>query len=331
LVRSYLIALRSGCREILLNEFDDHRHYGVRDNMCGIVGLFLKEPSLKPELGRHLATMLDVMCDRGPDSAGFAVYGDGRAGRIKMTVRLDDSELSAADLAAELTDSLDETVGHDDHDGHAVLYVPERREAEARAIVAAHPQAVIVGTGRHMEIFKGVGEPRKVADTFGLARMRGTHGIGHTRMATESAVTVDGSHPYSTGTDQCLVHNGSLSNHNDLRRRLVKRGYKFQTENDSEVAATYLTWRMSEGATLGEALEASLADLDGFFTFVVGTGNGFGVLRDAISCKPAVLAETDQFVAFGSEYRALASLPGIESAKVWEPEPATVYFWERPA
>jgi glutamate synthase domain-containing protein 1 len=159
--------------------------------------------------------------------------------------------------------------------------------------------------------------------------MRGTHGIGHTRMATESAVTTAGAHPFSTGTDQCLVHNGSLSNHNGLRRALAHEGMTFETENDSEVAAGYLTWRMKQGASLGDALEAGLKDLDGFFTFVVGTESGFGVLRDPIACKPAVMAETDQYVAFGSEYRALIGLPGIDTARVFEPEPATVYFWER--
>ena len=159
--------------------------------------------------------------------------------------------------------------------------------------------------------------------------MSGTHAIGHTRMATESAVTTDGAHPYSTGSDQCLVHNGSLSNHNDLRRELKREGLDFETENDTEVAAGYLTWRMREGLSLGEALKVGLDDLDGFYTFVVGTENGFGVLRDRIACKPAVMAETDHYVAFGSEYRALATLPGIEHARVWEPEPATVYFWER--
>ena len=159
--------------------------------------------------------------------------------------------------------------------------------------------------------------------------MTGTHAIGHTRMATESAVTTLGAHPFSTGPDQCLVHNGSLSNHNNLRRELKHDGMTFETENDTEVAAAYLTWRMNQGMNLGEALKKSLDDLDGFFTFVVGTKNGFGVLRDPIACKPAVMAETDQYVAFGSEYRALAGLPGIDNAKVWEPEPATVYFWER--
>jgi glutamate synthase domain-containing protein 1 len=148
-------------------------------------------------------------------------------------------------------------------------------------------------------------------------------------MATESAVTTAGAHPFSTGADQCLVHNGSLSNHNAVRRTLRRAGMSFETENDTEVAAAYLSHRMGEGAGLGEAMEGTLQDLDGFFTFVVGTKNGFGVVRDPIACKPAVMAETDQYVAFGSEYRAMVGLPGIENARVWEPEPATVYFWER--
>lgn len=299
--------------------------------MCGIVGLFLKDTSLQPELGRHLATMLDVMCDRGPDSAGFAVYGDGAPDQIKITVRADNAGASLAALAEDLSREIGASVGHADHDRHSVLLLPADHAQAARTFIEKRADFVIVGSGRFMEIFKGVGSPQKVSRDFGLTAMSGTHGIGHTRMATESAVTVDGSHPYSTGLDQCLVHNGSLSNHNDWRRKLVRKGLRFQTENDSEVAAGYLTWRLSEGLTLGEALDASLDDLDGFFTFVVGTADGFGVLRDAISCKPALLAETDRFVAFASEYRALVELPGIENANVWEPEPATVYFWARPA
>ena len=185
----------------------------------------------------------------------------------------------------------------------------------------------LVGYGSSIEIFKQVGNPRDVVNNFSLKNFSGTHAIGHTRMATESAITTDGSHPYSTGEDECLVHNGSLSNHNNLRRNLVRDGIKIVTENDSEIAAAFLTNQMSNGATLGEALEKGLEDLDGFFTFVVGTKRGFGVLRDPIACKPAVMAETDQYVAFGSEYRALVDLPNIAQAKIWEPEPSTVYFW----
>ena len=138
-----------------------------------------------------------------------------------------------------------------------------------------------------------------------------------------------GAHPFSTGADQCLVHNGSLSNHNGVRRELRRQGMSFETENDTEVAAAFISHKLKQGEALGAALESTLTDLDGFFTFVVGTHNGFGVVRDPIACKPAVMAETDEYVAFGSEYRALVNLPGIENARVWEPEPATVYFWER--
>lgn len=300
-----------------------------RENMCGIVGLFLKDTSLAPSLGQHLSVMLGEMSFRGPDSAGFAIYTDGTADKIKMTVRSDGAGDSFDTLSKGLSAAADADAEYETHDGHAIFLVPSDKVKDARDFIETLPGFVIVGTGHAMEIFKGVGLPQMVAEKFHLSEMTGTHGIGHTRMATESAVTVDGSHPFSTGLDQCLVHNGSLSNHNRLRRKLVRDGYRFQTENDSEVAASYLTWRMSEGRSLGGALEDSLDDLDGFFTFVVGTKNGFGVLRDAISCKPAVLAETDKYVAFASEYRALTSLPDIGEANVWEPDPATVYFWER--
>jgi glutamate synthase domain-containing protein 1 len=148
-------------------------------------------------------------------------------------------------------------------------------------------------------------------------------------MATESLVTTQHSHPFSTGLDLCLVHNGSLSNHNRLRTFLRREGIEFQTDNDSEVAAGYLTWRLSQGADLEQALEGCLEDLDGFYTFAVGTADGFAVLRDPIACKPAVMAESDDWVAMATEYRAIAELPGAESARVWEPEPAHVYSWQR--
>jgi glutamate synthase domain-containing protein 1 len=296
--------------------------------MCGIVGLFLKDPSLEPELGRLTAGMLATMSDRGPDSAGFAIYGAGERGQTKVTVR-GLSAQAIEDTVAEIEAAFP-GVRATFHDTHAVIAMPDQEvEALVKWLERESPETELVGRGKRMELYKEVGLPSAVAERFDLAKMRGTHAIGHTRMATESAVTTDGAHPYSTGKDQCLVHNGSLSNHNNLRRALKHEGLTFETENDTEVAAGYLTWRMREGLPLGDALEVSLDDLDGFYTFVVGTENGFGVLRDGIACKPAVMAETDQYVAFGSEYRVLADLPGIENARVWEPEPATVYFWER--
>jgi glutamate synthase domain-containing protein 1 len=295
--------------------------------MCGIVGLFLKDKALEPELGAMLAQMLGVMNDRGPDSAGFAVYGAGQDGVIKATLRGPTGTDFAA-LSRELADATGEFVRIVPHDTHGVIAVPADRWPSVRAsIQRLAPDLTVVGEGNRMELFKEVGLPSEVSKRFGLDKMTGTHGIGHTRMATESAVTTNGAHPFSTGVDQCLVHNGSLSNHNSVRRELRRVGMTFETDNDSEVAAAYLTQCMHEGDTLARSLERSLDDLDGFYTFVVGTRNGFGVLRDPIACKPAVLAETDRYVAFGSEYRALVDLPGIEEARVWEPEPSKVYFW----
>lgn len=294
--------------------------------MCGIVGLFLKDSSLEPRLGEMLTAMLITMTDRGPDSAGIAIYGGESAGRSKMTVQSDESETAFADLAAKLQDAAGGPVNLTVKSTHAVLDIPAGSTGKVRA--ALNEMGIrIMSVGDSLEIYKEVGLPKDVAAQFDLAKMSGTHGIGHTRMATESAVTTMGAHPFNTGSDQCLVHNGSLSNHNSLRRKLRREGIHIETENDTEVGAAYLTWKMQNGATLGEALESSLQDLDGFFTFVVGTKDGFGVVRDPIACKPAVMAETDQYVAFGSEYRALVDLPGIETARVWEPEPATVYFW----
>ncbi|MEO0486719.1 MAG: glutamine amidotransferase family protein [Pseudomonadota bacterium] len=296
--------------------------------MCGIVGLFLKDKSLEPQLGAMLTDMLITMTDRGPDSAGIAIYGDGTGGTTKLTIQSDAADASFGGLDARLSEALGTPVAMEVRDTHAVLEMAADKIEDARSAMAEMDGAIrVMSVGDIIEIYKEVGLPKDVAARFELAKMSGTHGIGHTRMATESAVTTMGAHPFNTGSDQCLVHNGSLSNHNSLRRKLRREGVRIETENDSEVAAAYLTWKMQDGATLGQALEDSLDDLDGFFTFVVGTKDGFGVVRDPIACKPAVMAETDAYVAFGSEYRALVNLPGIEDARVWEPEPATVYFW----
>ena len=296
--------------------------------MCGIVGLFLKDKSLEPDLGDMLTDMLITMTDRGPDSAGIAIYSEESNGKTKLTVQSDTPETSFEGLDKALANALGGDVSMETESTHAVLEIPKGKTAECRAALAEiAPEIRLMSRGDSLEIYKEVGLPKDVAAQFKVAKMSGSHGIGHTRMATESAVTTMGAHPFNTGDDQCLVHNGSLSNHNSLRRKLRREGIHIETENDTEVGAAYLTWQMQNGATLGEALQSSLDDLDGFFTFVVGTKDGFGVVRDPIACKPAVMAETDQYVAFGSEYRALVNLPGIEDARVWEPEPATVYFW----
>jgi methylamine---glutamate N-methyltransferase subunit A len=295
--------------------------------MCGIVGLFAKSASIEERLGVHLAAMLAQMNDRGPDSAGVAVYRDpAPSGSSKLTLYSADPNEDWRALAADIGDSAPEVRA-----SHAVLVV-DAEPAEAEAWVRANrPDVRVMSAGRVIEIYKETGLPRAFAEEFRLTDFQGTHALGHTRMATESRVTTEGSHPFSTGFDLCLVHNGSLSNHNRLRENLRREGIEFQTENDTEVAAGYLAWRMREGASLEQALEGCLEDLDGFYTFAVGTADGFAVLRDPIACKPAVLAETDDWVAMGSEWRAIAVLPGAADARMWEPQPGVVYVWEKVA
>ena len=298
--------------------------------MCGIVGLYLKNSQLQPELGALFTPMLVAMTDRGPDSAGFAIYGDEVPdGWIKFTLQQADAAYDWTGLVEALEQAVDQPVHWFANSNAAVLKTPAGEESVREWLWAERPEVRIMSVGRSIEILKSVGLPEQIAGQYGLRGMQGSHVIGHTRMATESAVTLEGSHPFSTGMDLCLVHNGSLSNHNRLRQRLIREGIRFETENDTEVAAGYLTWRMRQGLSLKQALEAGLDDLDGFYTFTIGTRDGFAVVRDPIACKPAVMAETDDYVAMASEYRALAGLPGIEQARVWEPKPAIVYAWER--
>jgi methylamine---glutamate N-methyltransferase subunit A len=298
--------------------------------MCGIVGLFCKSPALEPELGRHLAAMLSQMGDRGPDSAGVAVYRDPAPfGWSKLTLYSANPDLDWSALVAELAAAFGGAQQLGARAGHAILSVEAEADAAESWLLARHPELRVMSAGRLVEIYKEVGSPHAFVERFALGDIQGSHGLGHTRMATESRVTTEGSHPFSTGHDLCLVHNGSLSNHNRLRARLRRQGIRFQTENDTEVAAGYLTWRLRDGATLDQALRGCLEDLDGFYTFLVGSAEGFAVLRDPIACKPAVLAETDAWVAMASEYRAISVLPGATDARMWEPEPAVVYAWER--
>jgi amidophosphoribosyltransferase len=299
--------------------------------MCGIVGLFLKDSKLEPDLGRLTAAMLSEMCDRGPDSAGFAVYGSETPGITKICAVAGDEAVAWQKVAGALAEAVGAEVAVEAIEDHAILKTKGDGEVARKWLIDNVPAATVLSQGQSIEIFKGVGDPDRVASRLKLAGRTGSHAIGHTRMATESAVTIAGSHPFSTGEDTCLVHNGSLSNHNRLREQLERHGERFQTENDTEVAAAYLTWRQREGDTLEQALERSLSDLDGFYTFVVGTRDGFAVLRDPVACKPAVMAETDEWVAFGTEFRALSGLPGIDGARIWEPAPATVYVWNRAA
>ena len=298
--------------------------------MCGIAGLFSKSSSFEQRLGDRLSDMLIQMADRGPDSAGVAFYRNpAPTGSSKVTLFSPDEGYDWDLVAGELSGAFGGSNGPEIRASHAVIVVNTDADDAGRWVLDNHPELRLMSAGQAIEIYKEKGDPREFVERFGLRELSATHALGHTRMATESIVTTEHSHPFSTGLDLCLVHNGSLCNHNRLREELRREGITIQTDNDSEVAAAYLTWKMREGASLTEALESALDDLDGFFTFAVGTADGFAVLRDPIACKPAVMSESDDWVAMASEYRAIAVLPGAEEARVWEPDPGQVYIWEK--
>jgi methylamine---glutamate N-methyltransferase subunit A len=290
--------------------------------MCGIVGLHLRDPRLYPRLGRLLESMLCQVVERGPDSAGVAVYGDRRRcpeGHAAVSV-LD----APADLAARLPDALITAAGDT-----TVVAAPLTPDELTAAVRAAAPGVRVVGSGTELTVYKGTGHPRELAATYDLANAQGWQGLAHTRMATESAVTPEGCHPFSVGPDQCLVHNGSFANHATIRRELQRDGVVFDSENDSEVGARFVASRLAQGEDLDKALRLLCERFDGFYTLLVTSADGFAVVRDAIACKPAIIAETAAWVAMASEFRALAELPGIEDARIYEPEPGKVYAWVR--
>ncbi|HTS91673.1 MAG TPA: glutamine amidotransferase family protein [Stellaceae bacterium] len=298
--------------------------------MCGIVGLFLKNSALESSLGKHLSAMLSALSDRGPDSAGFAIYRNpAPRGSIKVTLFHPDPDFGWDRLMREMSEEIGTKVRGEARGSHLLLTAAMPVETARHWLAHHRPEVRIMGVGDCIELYKEKGNPKEVVRRFGLEELAGSHALGHTRMATESAVTTQHSHPFSTGLDLCLVHNGSLSNHNRMRRWLSRHGIEFQTDNDTEVAAGYFTHLLGEGATLKEALKSGISDLDGFYTFAIGTKDGFAVVRDPIACKPAVLAETDDWVAMASEYRAIAHLPGADQSRIWEPSPATVYSWQK--
>jgi len=296
--------------------------------MCGIVGLFIKNPALESQLGALVAPMLAEMTERGPDSAGIAIYRDPHESGCKISVLAQNSSFDwdALEVAIKEFFSLKKiVVVHN----QAVLFVDSEINKVQDWLYNNYSELSVISAGTSIEIFKGKGNPLDFIEKFDIKGMSGTHALGHTRMATESAITTEHSHPFSTGQDLCLVHNGSLSNHNRLRETLRRRGVHFKTDNDTEVAAGYLSWRLSEGDDLDQALNHAIDDLDGFYTFAIGTKDGFAVMRDPIGCKPAIMAETDDWAAMASEYRAIATLPGAENARIWEPEPTQIYSWKR--
>jgi methylamine---glutamate N-methyltransferase subunit A len=303
--------------------------------MCGVIGLLIRDRALEPQLGSMLASMIEALDERGPDSSGIAVYADDRPGdiagpgRVKVSLGSDEP-VDWGRLARSLEDRFGETVKPVAFGGGLVLEVPPDGEGPLNSVLAeAWPKVRVLATGLNLRVLKDTGRPTDTCARFGVAGWEGYLAVAHTRMATESAVTVLHSHPFVPMRDLCVVHNGSFSNYATVRRFLLAAGVRFDSDNDSEVAARYLARRLQQGDDLEEATRWVMKEMDGFFTLVISTASELSVVRDAFACKPAVVAETEGYVAVASEFRALAELPGITTATVFEPRPEEVYTWSR--
>lgn len=297
--------------------------------MCGIVGLLIKTPDLRDSLGELMVPMLVGMSERGPDSAGLAVFTATLPEMFrKFSLYSGTQAFNWADLIQPFQATFDTTPDLQIHGNHAVL-IADRPPAQVKTwLKEYYPQLHLLAVGRTIDLYKDTGKPAAVADRYHFKGLKGTHVVGHTRMATESAVTPAHAHPFTAGEDFCLVHNGSLSNPNQIRRKLEPIGIQFETDNDTEAACRFLEWRMREGDDLEAALQQGFEALDGFYTLLMGTADKLALVRDAFACKPAIVAETEDYVAIASEFRSLAHLPNVETANLYEPAPEEMYVWQ---
>ncbi|MBD3884880.1 class II glutamine amidotransferase [Phormidium tenue FACHB-886] len=296
--------------------------------MCGIVGLLIKKPELREALGELMVPILLGMAQRGPDSAGLAVFTETLdKSHRKYSLYAGGQALDWAALTAEFQKHFQADAHLQTNGNHAVLSSSLAPETVKAWLKQHYPQLHVLSTGRTIDLYKEIGKPAAVADRYNFKSLKGSHAVAHTRMATESAVTPAHAHPFTAGEDFCLVHNGSLSNPNELRRKLEPQGIRFETDNDTEAACRFLEWRLREGDDLETALRHGFEALDGFYTFLMGTTNKLALVRDAFACKPAVVAETDDYVAIASEFHALAHLPQIKQAHLYEPAPEELYVW----
>lgn len=297
--------------------------------MCGIVGLLVKNQNMRANIGELMLPMLIGMTERGPDSAGLAIFGAPvDASARKFSLYSADPSLDWSKLGSDLNAALKTSARLEVKVNHAVLTTTVSPDAVKAWVGQAYPQVHLLAVGQLMDIYKDTGTPAQVASRYDFSKLSGSHLVGHTRMATESAITPSHAHPFTAGEDWCLVHNGSLSNAHSIRRKLEHEGISFETDNDTEAACRFLQWRMREGDDLQTALEHGFDELDGFYTLLMGTKDQLALVRDPFACKPAIIAEHDDYVAIASEFRSLAHLPDIKNAKVFEPAPKEMYVWK---
>jgi glutamate synthase domain-containing protein 1 len=297
--------------------------------MCGIIGLLVKSKADQASLGRLMTPMFTCMAERGPDSAGLAVFEPPvGAGQRRFNLFAPQRDFNWQALTSDFGQHFAGKVEVGAVENHAVLVSSVEPAAMKAYLAQHHPELHLLSVGRHIDVYKDEGHPDDIARRYHFTELAGSHCVGHTRMATESAVSPAHAHPFTAGEDFCLVHNGSLSNPYMLRRKLEAQGLHFETDNDTEAACRFIEWRMQQGQSLDQALHTAFSELDGFYTLLIATDRQMTLVRDAFACKPAVVAETDRYVAISSEFRSLAHLPGVENASIFEPLPEVIYSWK---
>ncbi len=309
--------------------------------MCGIAGIIYKDGA--HPIGTEMTQMLQSMKHRGPDSTGYALYGQP-TNHVVMRYKLADAN-TPRDF--EYEDRLRRHRAEVERRlyslGAQVKAIEEETEYAFRATLAYDgdlkrladlvedvPDVEVLSLGKSLEIVKDLGDAESVSEGYGLDEFQGTHAIGHVRMATESDVDISGAHPYWAYpfSDVAVVHNGQLTNYFQWKRRLERNGHRFQSECDSEIIAVYLAEKMTEGATLEEAMRQSLDELDGVFTYICVTEDALGVAKDEMAAKPLVLYEGDDLVALASEEIAIRAILDHE-IDTYDPYEGEVLVWQR--
>jgi glutamate synthase domain-containing protein 1 len=294
--------------------------------MCGIVGVLDKRGGQERPIGRVLLNLLQALSCRGPDSAGVALFGPPRATTV---LRLSVPPGLASEAVAAALRTTGATIDRAYGNGIYALLFPEAEATDLEDRVLAHlPGAEVLCLGQRLSLFKQVGSPAQLEATYHISERTGTHGIGHTRLSTESRVDLSHSQPFwAHGVpDLATVHNGHITNYHKLRRRYEQRGYRFYTENDSEVIGVYLRDRMAAGLSLADALRSSLDDFDGSFSYLAASGDCLAYVKDRYGFKPLMVAETEGFVAIATEEIALRQALGRDFV-AREPAPGTLQLW----
>lgn len=301
--------------------------------MCGIAGIMFKHGEHDISTGQALIEMLDGCQHRGPDSTGYALYGEAHGGELKLRFFVGQGA-EAEDAVGRIKAALDQqgaTIVEEERigDNYRVL-VGVTGDLRQFAYAMEHA-AKVFSIGESLEIIKDVGGAHEVDERYHVRDFSGSHGLGHVRLATESDVKPEAAHPFwATGfADVAIVHNGQITNYWKMRRRLERRGFEFRTDNDSELLAVYLADKLSQGIALKEALKTSIDDLDGTFSFLVSTKDEIGYAKDRLAAKPMILYENDDLIAIASEEVSLNRLFPGHALDTKEPPPGSYETWSK--